>query len=49
MTRTLRITRLIGALSLLASLSWCAAAAGGPAYIRYPDLNGNRIVFAAEA
>src|SRR5580765_2881622 len=48
MTRTLRIIRLIGALSLLASLSWCAAAAAAPAYIRYPDLNGNRIVFAAE-
>jgi len=48
MTRTLRNPRFIGTLSLLAALSWCAVAAAAPAYIRYPDLNGNRIVFAAE-
>ncbi len=35
------------ALPLLVVAAWCAAAAT-PAYIRYPDLNGNRIVFAAE-
>ncbi len=38
---------LAAALTLSASAVWCAAAAA-PAYIRYPDINGNRIVFAAE-
>jgi len=48
MIRTLRNPRFIGALSLLVSASWCAGAAGAPAYIRTPDISGNRIVFAAE-
>src|SRR5436190_24143071 len=39
---------LIGLLSVLASAAWCATATGAPAYIRTPDLNGRRIVFAAE-
>ena len=33
---------LAAALTLSASAVWCAAAAA-PAYIRYPDINGNRI------
>jgi tricorn protease len=33
---------------LLLSAAWCAAGANSRAYLRYPDINGTRIVFAAE-
>ena len=48
MNLSLRIRGLAATLSVLASAAWCAVAAGAPAYIRTPDINGDRIVFAAE-
>ncbi len=42
-TRVLFVT-----LTLLVSAAWCAAENTAPAYLRYPDVNGDRIVFAAE-
>ncbi|HEY6867156.1 MAG TPA: protease, partial [Candidatus Eisenbacteria bacterium] len=55
---SLRIRALAGAFTVLAWAAGCAAAAAAPAvgapaagttaYIRTPDVNGNRIVFAAE-
>jgi tricorn protease len=45
-----RIRSLTGLFSLLmiAAGAWSASAADTPAYIRTPDIHGNRIVFAAE-
>ncbi len=42
-----RTRGLAAACALLFAAAWCAAGAT-PAYVRYPDINGNRIVFAAE-
>ncbi|HVN76394.1 MAG TPA: S41 family peptidase [Thermoanaerobaculaceae bacterium] len=44
---TARTHGLAAVVVLLLSAAWCTAA-GTPAYIRYPDINGNRVVFAAE-
>jgi tricorn protease len=43
---SLRTRGLVGVLALLVLAAWCAA--DTPAYMRYPDINGTRIVFAAE-
>ncbi len=47
MSMSLRTRGLVGALTLLVCAA-SAAVAGTSAYMRYPDINGNRIVFAAE-
>ena len=45
---TMRRSGVLVAVVLVAAAGWCAAGAPAPAYVRYPDINGNRIVFAAE-
>jgi tricorn protease len=44
---SLRTRGPVGVLAMLLLAAWCTASAT-PAYMRYPDINGNRIVFAAE-
>jgi tricorn protease len=45
---SVRTRGLVGVLALMVVAAWGAAAADTPAYMRYPDINNNRIVFAAE-
>jgi len=45
---TMRRSGIVVAVVLAAAVAWCAAGAPAPAYVRYPDVNGNRVVFAAE-
>ena len=46
---SLRRCGIVALIVLAAGVGWSAAGSSTPAYVRYPDVNGNRIVFAAEA